>query len=209
MEQNVFRRRILPVLTALFLVFGLTALSHAVLIVSEPVPGEFVVLDEDTNLMWVQDANLAMTLGDDADGIMNWATAMGWADGLSYAGYDDWRLPSALNSDGSGPCNGYGCSDSEMGHLFYVEGVTSSSPSPFTNVQSPYVLSTELNSYFVWHFYMYGLQNTYYTDSNVYYAWAVRSADVAAVPEPGTLFLLGTGLSGLALFRKRAKRLHG
>lgn len=41
-----------------------------------------------------------------------------------------------------------------------------------------------------------------------FYAWAVRSGDVAAstpVPEPGSFMLLGSGLTGLVMFRKRLK----
>ena len=46
---------------------------------------------------------------------------MTWADNLNFANYDDWRLPSAMNSDNTGPCSGYNCSESEMGYMYYTE----------------------------------------------------------------------------------------
>ena len=44
----------------------------------------------------------------------------------------------------------------------------------------------------------------YDTKDNNYYAWAVRSGDVAAVPEPGVMGLLGIG--ALAWAGTRHKR---
>ncbi len=39
-----------------------------------------------------------------------------------------------------------------------------------------------------------------------FYAWAVRSGDVGAVPEPSILLLLGAGLAGLGFTKRAAKR---
>jgi alpha-tubulin suppressor-like RCC1 family protein len=65
-----------------------------------------------------------------------------WASTLIYGGYSDWRLPSPYNSDGSGPCEGI-CSDSELGHLHYIEDVDPySDQSPFTNLRD-YVYWTD------------------------------------------------------------------
>jgi len=58
----------------------------------------------------------------------------------------DWRLPTTLQPDAS--CStqsdpggglplqgsGYGCTGSEMGHLFNVDGITAYAMGPFTNV---------------------------------------------------------------------------
>ncbi len=95
--------------------------------------GDGTVVDTHTGLQWLQNAGLG--------GLQSWADADAWATGLSYAGHNDWRLPSALNSDGSGPCFYGGCSDSEMGHLAYIDGINSSS-GPFSNLGGGYWTST-------------------------------------------------------------------
>ena len=55
--------------------------------------------DTDLNITWLRDANL--------NGSMNWATAVSWADNLSFGGYTDWRLPNT-----TGSCTGYDCTSS-------------------------------------------------------------------------------------------------
>jgi hypothetical protein len=110
---------------------NLTVSASAELILQEPVPGEFVVLDTDFNLMWLQDASLGGIF-------MTGYDAITWAETLEYAGYDDWRLP---NTDSDDYCTEYNCTNSEMGHLYYIEGVTSSDPGLFDNVQSTWYWS--------------------------------------------------------------------
>ncbi len=85
-------------------------------------------------LMWLQDANYAMTSGFDSDGKMVWNDAMTWAGGLAFAGYSDWRLPDTnpvsggitynLNTRYDGSTDrGYNIDslNSEMSYMFYEE----------------------------------------------------------------------------------------
>lgn len=119
------KQRTFILLSIILMILSLTTTSYAALIDN----GDGTITDTDTGLMWLRDASLG--------GPMTWYDALTWADALVYAGYNNWKLPSALNSDGSGPCGGLNCTDTELGHLYYIEGVTSSTPSPFTNVQLP------------------------------------------------------------------------
>jgi hypothetical protein len=96
--------------------------------------GGQAVYDTDLDITWLADANLAaseqfgVTEVDTTDfpGIMlpvtvpEWIAAMNADGGTGYLGFNSWRVPTALNPDGSF-CSGYNCTLSEMGHLFYVE----------------------------------------------------------------------------------------
>jgi len=77
-----------------------------------------LIYDTERDITWLQDANYARTVGKSANGQLTWPTATAWVASLSYRGIRGWRLPTALNSDGSGPCLGHDCNDSELGHLF-------------------------------------------------------------------------------------------
>jgi len=61
--------------------------------------GNGLIYDSVQDLTWLQDANYARTSGHDSDGMMKWADAMAWADGLTYGGFDDWRLPTTIRFD--------------------------------------------------------------------------------------------------------------
>ena len=76
-----------------------------------------LIYDRELNLSWLKDANYAKTVGRSPSGGMTWYEAMSWVAGLSYCGVRGWRLPSAFNLDGSGPCIGDNCTNNELGRL--------------------------------------------------------------------------------------------
>lgn len=148
-----------------------------------------------------------------------WWAAMAWAEWLGvieYGGANDWRLWSPLNSDGSGPCSQFNCVDSELGHLFYVEGglmaLDSILKDPpgildnyFTNLQSYVYWSgvQRISDGRIWYFHnANGSQNVGFAESPVY-GWAVRPEKVAAAPLPSTGVLLTPGLTGIAWVRRK------
>lgn len=165
-----------------------------------------MVYDSDLNITWLKNAN--------ANGLMSWAAANIWATNLVYGGYSDWRLPTTLQPDAScsnsfdaGPpygmqSNGYNCTGSELGGVAdqSITATHNANYNLFNNIQSSvYWSGTEYapDTNRAWYF------NTNLGDQyggfkyNALYGWAVRSGDVAAaVPEPGSLILLGAGLAG-------------
>lgn len=152
----------------------------------------------------------------------SWIGAMNAA---NYLGYSDWRLPT-ITDTGTPGCNfsfsgtdcGYNVNTvtSEMAHLFYDElgnksyfntdgtgpqagwGLTNTGP--FNNLQSSYLWSgteyaPDTRFALVFSFY-HGGQGTTSNGDNLY-ALAVRPGQIAAVPVPGAMWLLGSGLIGL------------
>ena len=168
---------------ALMLTLATALPAHAVL-----VDLGDLILDRDRRIMWTQSANLP------GSQFLTWEEAQDWAENLVYAGFDDWRLPSALNRSGMGPCLGFDCSQSEMGHLFYVElDCAPHLPSevgpppapcvgdqgPFTNIQeNRYWTSTLLLDVAAWEFdFRIGFQGfeVFGGMDDLLSAWAVRS----------------------------------
>ncbi len=187
--------------------------------------GGGLIYDDVLKITWLSDANYAATQFSghgNADGQMTWTAAKAWAAGLSYGGYDDWRLPMSLNQDGGGPCAGYFCTNSEMGHMFYnnlgvsagssiLTGTNTANLALFTNLLSDrYWSGTVFASnpdVYAWGFHNDEGDQYRYLQSSTIYAWAVRPGDVvpSAIPEPATFTLLGLGLVGLVTSRCRKR----
>ena len=178
--------------------------------------GEGFIYDDVQDITWTQDANII--------GWQNWQTQVDWADGYSqthsvYGTFDDWRLPTTLVPDPTctnrASAEGYGCTGSEMGHLFIIDGISASSPGLFTSVQASWYWSGTLDlwdgsDWSAWRIHAGGTGTQAQVDwdlryYNNYPAWAVRDGDIAPIPEPTTALLMGIGLIGLSI-KKRAAR---
>ncbi len=55
--------------------------------------GDQVVYDRATGLMWAKDGNAA---GGNSGAVATWTNAITYAEGLTFAGFSDWRLPNQL-----------------------------------------------------------------------------------------------------------------
>ena len=136
-----------------------------------------------------------------------WDDAKAWASGLTVGTFSGWSLPSADET-----CSGYNCTNSQMGELYYTALDNAafgplSNTGPFKNLQSNFYWSgTEYapgpNS--AWGFYTGDGFQVATIKTNALYALAVRPGDVAAVPEPGVVALLLSGLAGVMVMRRRA-----
>ena len=173
--------------------------------------------DTDLDITWLANAN---------NGQRNWADANTWAANLSFTDgvnvYDNWRLPTARNQDGTGPCFGtnfsHGCAGSEMGHLFYSElggtagksilTSTDTDLAKFTNLQANYYWSATESAFstsYAWDFSFHLGSQAGSIKSSGLDVLAVSPGDVGAVPEAESwaMLLAGLGLVGAATRRRR------
>lgn len=167
--------------------------------------------DDQLDITWTANA--------DINGFTSWSNHVDWAAGLEINGVDGWRLAS-MDVDGDGTvtnCVTVGtvqaaCADSEFGHLFFYgagttmgSGVTSASPSPFSNLMDgSYFSGTEDGASRAWVFRFTNGGFSAIGKGQVSVAWAVHDGDVGTVPEPAHALLLVTG--ALVLMGARSRR---
>lgn len=179
--------------------------THAVSLPLEPRLGGLAYYDPNLDLTWAADATLS--------GLVGWNAANTWVASLTIGGVGGWRLANMdVNGDSTVvSCLGggvAGCEDNEYGYLYWEEGISQSSPGPFTlnsTVNRTYWSSVEtgiLDSQAYTLNFTNGV-NTILTKTFTTYAWAVHDGDV--VPIPPAVWLFGSGLVGLfAMARKKA-----
>ena len=217
--------------------------------------GNGTVYDDDFDLYFLQDPNYAsinlsdqrvneiieavgtignheLTMSDFQDGNgnytgqMTWWGAQAWVDQLSFAGMDNWQLPTILLPDsdcttdaaGTAPSQdstGYNCKGSDLGHLFYVE-IGASAGNPITTglqealdkfgiiPNDDYWSNgpTDVPLNFEPYTFSYLGQQTKTSGGSIAMAWPVHPA-TPTVPLPATLWLFGSGLLGLLGIARR------
>lgn len=177
-EMKKTDRWLVALVTAV-LSFGLVAESRAELINRGTYDGVMLVYDSVQRITWLGDANWAKTSGFDPDGEMTWGEARTWAGRLTIGGFSDWRLP--ITSDET--CKGAGCTNSEMGHLFDVDGVSATNPGLFLNVQEREYWSSRSDSSdpdLGWYVHFGTGEQGVTGKGDGFIPWAVRDGDVGA-----------------------------
>jgi hypothetical protein len=158
--------------------------------------GDNLIYDSDLDITWYYNPSL---------GAVNWNDAMEWATNLEIGIATDWQLPAAS------------VTGSQLEHLYSVElgntgnGLTNSGP--FNNLQAVnYWTNTLTTVYYTTPYaFVYSFISGYQgfmditANSEYFSAIAVHSGNVGVtqIPEPGILLLLGPGLAGVAVMRKK------
>ena len=177
-----------------------------------------MVYDTATNLTWLADWNSpAGTLYDTdppgagntaTDGQLRWVDANNWANDLSFGGFEDWRLPTAVR------CTAAATSCTAAGEMATLWTNNANASTFFSNVKSTGSLAYWTGTYGTlytnaWDFRMGpdpDVQVLAVANAPNHYAVAVRFGDVAPVPEPETYAMMLLGLGTLAVASARRRR---
>jgi len=145
--------------------------------------GNGMIYDTDFNITWYANAKMAN---------LYWSQAKSWAASLNINGITGWRLPSALNLDGTGPCIGLYCKMSEFGHLYSTElgnvfgAGDSNSLGPFQNTARWFYYWTDttydLDSTKAYMFSPGGESFIAKKEVDTGFGWAVHDGDPAGPP---------------------------
>jgi hypothetical protein len=237
--------------TALIFCFNVVLGSNSAGAALVPQLGGAVVYDTDLDISLVADANLVLsnlfglTPGiypihpDDSTtlyggsittfGGMSYSGALYYIDAMNaanYLGFNDWRLPATLVPDagctGVALSTGFGCTGSELGHLFHVElGATAGTSvlttgdptevAKFSNLlnassSSGYWSGMDYNSdpNFAYFFRYDSGQQAGVSKNTPIGVWAVRDGS-SVIPIPAAVWLFGSGLLGLIGITRRKK----
>lgn len=208
------------------LAVGISGTAHAAL----QDRGGGLIYDTDLNITWLQNPSLQSMTWDQA---LAWVDNLSYFDSVRNVFYTDWRLPAFTDTgtlgcdyEYSGSDCGYNVDTStgELAHLFYDELGNKSYFSPTGEGaqagwgpvnQGPFSTPNPLPYYYwydseyapytdgAWAFnFNSGLQGGLVKDG-VGWTWAVRTGDVAAIPEAQTYALM---LAGLVLVSAAARR---
>ncbi len=207
-------------LSIALLFFSFSNFANAGLI---PIPGGQAVYDDVLDITWLTDANIAASETFGVSGIltgggMHWDTALEWIDAMNaavYLGFSNWRLPHMdVNGDGTVIECSFGgiagCSDNEMGHLYWESGITAASPGTFSGLQSNQHWSdlegTDFaNTAWAINFGSGNNNSGVSFQNNNFFTLVVHDGNLSQVPVPlpAAVWLLGSVLLGLAGFGKK------
>lgn len=72
---------------------GKTVANNRTRFIAKTIGGDDVVIDRATGLMWAADGTAA---GCNNGSTITWSNAIIYAEGLTFAGFSDWRLPNII-----------------------------------------------------------------------------------------------------------------